>query len=34
MTWFRREPDVRWLEGFGSDAETRQAAAAMVEART
>ncbi|HLW55261.1 MAG TPA: tRNA (adenosine(37)-N6)-dimethylallyltransferase MiaA [Candidatus Angelobacter sp.] len=19
MTWFRREPDVRWLEGFGSD---------------
>lgn len=21
MTWFRREPDVRWLEGFGSDPE-------------
>lgn len=19
MTWFRREPDVRWLEGFGND---------------
>ena len=19
MTWFRREPDVRWLEGFGDD---------------
>ena len=21
MTWFRREPDVQWLEGFGDDAE-------------
>src|SRR5262249_59866988 len=21
MTWFRREPDVRWIEGFGSDPE-------------
>ena len=21
MTWFRREPGVRWLEGFGTDAE-------------
>jgi tRNA dimethylallyltransferase len=21
MTWFRREPDVHWLHGFGSDAE-------------
>jgi tRNA dimethylallyltransferase len=20
MTWFRREPDVHWLSGFGSDA--------------
>jgi tRNA dimethylallyltransferase len=31
MTWFRREPDVHWIEGFGSDTETRQAAAALVE---
>lgn len=23
MTWFRREPDVRWLEGFGDDPEVR-----------
>ena len=22
MTWFRREPDVRWIEGFGDEAET------------
>jgi tRNA dimethylallyltransferase len=27
MTWFRREPDVQWLEGFG-DEETVQARAA------
>jgi tRNA dimethylallyltransferase len=20
MTWFRREPDVRWVSGFGDDA--------------
>ena len=24
LTWFRREPDVFWLEGFGSDAETQE----------
>jgi tRNA dimethylallyltransferase len=30
MTWFRREPDVRWIEGFGDDAETLQAATAPV----
>jgi tRNA dimethylallyltransferase len=23
MTWFRREPDVLWLEGFGDDRETQ-----------
>ena len=29
MTWFRREPDVRWLDGFGDDpAIARQAAEA------
>ncbi|HEV2323200.1 MAG TPA: tRNA (adenosine(37)-N6)-dimethylallyltransferase MiaA [Terracidiphilus sp.] len=22
MTWFRREPDVHWIEGFGDEAET------------
>ena len=22
MTWFRREPEVRWIEGFGDEAET------------
>ena len=33
MTWFRREPDVIWLEGFGDDsAIQRRAAALAVEA--
>ena len=31
MTWFRREPEVRWIEGFGDEAETARAAAEMVE---
>ena len=22
MTWFRREPEVHWIEGFGDEAET------------
>jgi tRNA dimethylallyltransferase len=26
FTWFRREPEVRWLAGFGDDAEIQQAA--------
>jgi tRNA dimethylallyltransferase len=26
FTWFRREPDVRWLAGFGDDPEIQQAA--------
>jgi tRNA dimethylallyltransferase len=26
LTWFRREPDVHWLEAFGDDAETIAAA--------
>ena len=21
MTWFRREPEVQWIEGFGDEAE-------------
>jgi tRNA dimethylallyltransferase len=30
MTWFRREPDVAWLEGFGDDAGIEQQAAAII----
>ena len=32
MTWFRREPDVHWLEGFGDQAETVKAAVGLVRA--
>ncbi len=31
LTWFRREPEVHWLEGFGDQAETARAAAELVE---
>jgi tRNA dimethylallyltransferase len=31
MTWFRREPDVRWLKGFGNDPSVQTAAVALVE---
>ena len=31
MTWFRREPEVRWMEGFGDEAETGRTAAGQVE---
>ena len=31
MTWFRREPDVHWLKGFGDDALVQQSAAALVQ---
>jgi tRNA dimethylallyltransferase len=30
MTWFRREPYVHWLPGFGGDAATQQQAMCMV----
>jgi tRNA dimethylallyltransferase len=30
MTWFRREPGVEWLKGFGDAAEIQQAAIALV----
>jgi tRNA dimethylallyltransferase len=30
MTWFRREPEVVWLEGFGDDSATAQQAAELV----
>ncbi len=31
MTWFRREPEVHWIEGFGDAAETARMAAELVE---
>jgi tRNA dimethylallyltransferase len=34
MTWFRREPDVIWLQGFGDDPETASRAAEVVSAKT
>lgn len=34
MTWFRREPDVTWLEGLGDDPEIAMRAAAMVSGAT
>jgi tRNA dimethylallyltransferase len=30
MTWFRREAEVCWFEGFGDDAAIQQAALARV----
>ena len=30
LTWFRREPDVHWIEAFGNEAETQLAAAELV----
>ena len=32
MTWFRREPDVTWLKGFGDDAQISCEATTLVEA--
>jgi tRNA dimethylallyltransferase len=31
MTWFRREPEVEWIAGFGDEAGTTEAAAKIVE---
>jgi tRNA dimethylallyltransferase len=31
MTWFRREPEVEWIAGFGDDAETIRTARKLVE---
>jgi tRNA dimethylallyltransferase len=31
MTWFRREPDVEWLNGFGDDPRIQQGAVTRVE---
>jgi tRNA dimethylallyltransferase len=33
MTWFRREPEVTWLAGFGDDAAVQDAASGAVGAR-
>jgi tRNA dimethylallyltransferase len=30
MTWFRREPEVRWLRGFGDDAEIQREASSLL----
>jgi tRNA dimethylallyltransferase len=30
LTWFRREPQVHWIEGFGDDAETVRMATELV----
>jgi len=32
MTWFRREPDVHWLNGFGDDEQIQRLAVAALEA--
>ncbi len=34
MTWFRREPDVRWLTGFGDDPGALAQAQELVEAKS
>jgi len=31
LTWFRREPDVHWIEGFGDDPKTQHIAAELVQ---
>jgi tRNA dimethylallyltransferase len=33
MTWFRREPDVHWLAGFGGDHEVQAEAEAEIRRR-
>jgi tRNA dimethylallyltransferase len=30
LTWFRREPEVKWLAGFGDDVEVQQKAIAAM----
>ncbi|HSM77858.1 MAG TPA: tRNA (adenosine(37)-N6)-dimethylallyltransferase MiaA [Bryobacteraceae bacterium] len=32
MTWFRREPDVRWLQGFGSDEKVQRECFNLIDA--
>jgi tRNA dimethylallyltransferase len=33
LTWFRREPEVHWIEAFGDEPETRRRAAELVQNR-
>jgi tRNA dimethylallyltransferase len=30
MTWFRREPQVNWISGFGDDEEVQRRAADLI----
>jgi tRNA dimethylallyltransferase len=30
MTWFRREPQVNWLQGFGDDEQTQRLAVSLI----
>jgi hypothetical protein len=30
MTWFRREPEVEWVQGFGDEPKIQNEALAMV----
>jgi hypothetical protein len=34
MTWFRREPDVAWLAGFGDESAIQQQAINLVTGRS
>ena len=34
LTWFRREPDVTWLTGFGDDSSIQEQAVRFLESRT
>ena len=34
MTWFRREPEVTWLQGFGDDPEIQRKAASLLAVET
>lgn len=33
MTWFRREPEVHWVDGFGDEAEVEKEAAELITAK-
>ena len=33
LTWFRREPEVHWIAGFGDEAETLSTATDLVLSR-
>jgi tRNA dimethylallyltransferase len=31
LTWFRREPEVHWIAGFGDEAETQRTATGWIQ---